>query len=453
MTTATSPRNRLPLHRSHGDPPDEVWEVETEQEAQLNLAIVLELCAAGALRCSEKTGHPSAATQQAVASRLVHGDFYPDTSIAAFAWPLLIRAGGLARNDGGRLRLTTKGRAAAKQPAADVLRTLWQRWTSHGLIDEFSRVEEVKGQRSRNVLTAVQPRREAVVTAVSRLPVDEWMMVDVLFAAIRRQGLSPAIARNQMARYKLYVGYSPEYGSLGYDDPDSWFQAEGRYILTILFEYAAVLGLIDVTYVRAAGARNDIPDHGSCDGIDALSRYDGLESVRLNRLGRYIVGQVDDYQRPTADRSAPLIIDDNLAVTATEELSLPDEQLLTRYADRHGDGWIFSRDSLLDAAAAGHPPEELTKSLRDRVDAELPTGFRVLIDDVTDRLDQLTDRGRVRLIECRDPALAKLLATDRTTKSSCRLIGDRQLAVPVEREVKFTAAVRKLGYVLPDLPS
>jgi hypothetical protein len=53
-----------------------------------NLRVVLELCAAGEVRCSEKTGRPSAATIRAVSSRLVNGDFYADEPIAAFVWPL-----------------------------------------------------------------------------------------------------------------------------------------------------------------------------------------------------------------------------------------------------------------------------------------------------------------------------------------------------------------------------
>lgn len=68
----------------------------TEQEAQLNLRTVLELCAAGEMRCSEKTGRPSAATIRTVRSRLVNGDFYTEEPIASFAWPLLLQAGGLA---------------------------------------------------------------------------------------------------------------------------------------------------------------------------------------------------------------------------------------------------------------------------------------------------------------------------------------------------------------------
>jgi hypothetical protein len=34
---------------------------------------------------------------------------------------------------------------------------LWQRWLNNSLLDEFSRVEEIKGQRAANVLTAAKP--------------------------------------------------------------------------------------------------------------------------------------------------------------------------------------------------------------------------------------------------------------------------------------------------------
>ncbi|MBY8853617.1 hypothetical protein K7G98_37445, partial [Saccharothrix sp. MB29] len=61
-----------------------------------NLRAVLGLCAAGQVRCSDKTSRPSAATVRTVSAHLVHGDFYPEEPIAAFAWPLLLQAGGLA---------------------------------------------------------------------------------------------------------------------------------------------------------------------------------------------------------------------------------------------------------------------------------------------------------------------------------------------------------------------
>ncbi|MGH3754450.1 MAG: hypothetical protein ACRDRP_17470 [Pseudonocardiaceae bacterium] len=45
-------------------------------------------------------------------------------AIAAFAWPLLIHASGLAEQVGNRLQLTARGRAALSKPAADTVRQL-----------------------------------------------------------------------------------------------------------------------------------------------------------------------------------------------------------------------------------------------------------------------------------------------------------------------------------------
>ncbi|WP_291408106.1 hypothetical protein [Actinophytocola sp.] len=232
----------------------------TGQESQLNLRGVLELCAAGQVRCSEKTGRPSAATIRMVSSRLVHGDFYAEEPIASFAWPLLVQAGGLARIDGGRLRLTPKGRTALRMPLAEVVRALWQRWLTHAVIDEFSRIEEIKGQRIKNVLSAAKPRRQVVARALASCPPGEWMGVDALFTTMRRGGLSPTIARNDMALWKLYL-VDPQYGSLGYDGFHRWEILEGRYTLAVLFEYAGTLGLVDLEYVHPAGEREDFQDN------------------------------------------------------------------------------------------------------------------------------------------------------------------------------------------------
>jgi hypothetical protein len=57
--------------------------------------------------------------------------------------------------------------------------------------------------------------------------------------------------------------------------------------------------------------------------------------------------------------------------------------------------------------------------------------------------------GQVRLIACADPALAALISHDRKLRSVCRLIGDRHLAVPVDREPDFRRALAALGYAVP----
>jgi hypothetical protein len=250
----------------------------TEREALANVRTVLELCAAGALRCGEKTSRPTAATVRTVDAHLAHGDFYADEPIAAIGWPLLVQAGGLAKLDGTRLQLTPKGLAALGKPPAEAICHLWQRWLTHPVIDEFSRIEQIKGQRARNVLTAAKPRRQTVAVALADCPPGEWMDVDELFTTMRLEGLSPTIARNEMALWKLYLE-DPHYGSLGYDGYHDWALLEGRYTLAVLFEYAGTLGLIDLDYVHPNGARDDFRGNWGGDFLDALSRYDGLRAV------------------------------------------------------------------------------------------------------------------------------------------------------------------------------
>ena len=65
-----------------------------------------------------------------------------------------------------------------------------------------------------------------------------------------------------------------------------WPILQGRFILAMLFEYAATLGLIDVAYIAPQGPRNDYTRHWGTDEYECLSRYDGLHSIRLSTSGR-----------------------------------------------------------------------------------------------------------------------------------------------------------------------
>ena len=103
----------------------------TGPDALSNLIAVLELAADGQVRCSAATRRPLAATVRLVEDVLVAGDYYERTDrrdagepIAAFAWPMLLQAGGLGRLDGPRLEPTPRGEAVLAQPSYQALGTL-----------------------------------------------------------------------------------------------------------------------------------------------------------------------------------------------------------------------------------------------------------------------------------------------------------------------------------------
>jgi hypothetical protein len=419
----------------------------TEQESQANLHAVLQLCASGRLRCSEKTRRPSAATVTAVAETLAAGDFFPHDAIAAFAWPLLIHAGGLAEQAGNRLQLTARGRAALCKPAAETIRQLWRRWVSHGLIDEMSRIDAIKGQRCANVLTAVKPRRQAVAGALAGCPAGEWVTVEELFSTMRRDNLSPTIARSERSLWKLYL-VDPEYGSLGYAGFADWPILEGRYTLCVLFEYAATLGLLDVTYTDPAGARDDFRENWGADDLDSLSRYDGLQAIRMNALGAYVLGLADTYQATGVTEQALRVLP-NLDIVALGEIPVADRLVLDAYAERTSDRvWSLTATALLAALDTGRSLEEFSRFLGNRCHTELPSTVTTLIDDVAGRASRLRDLGMTQLVECAEPALAALIANDRKLRALCRPVGDRHLAIPPEHGTAFRKELRTLGYAL-----
>ena len=266
----------------------------TAPDALSNLVAVLELAADRQMRYGAATRRPLAATVRLIEDVLVAGDYYEAAHfgvgepIAAFAWPLLLQAGGLAQLAGTRLELTVRGRAALARPSYQTLGALWDRWLTSVSHDELARVEAIKGQRRPSTLTSVPGRRAAVAAGLAAVEPGAWTDVDMLLGILATQRRPLVVARNLRALWRLYLVDS-YHGSLGHAGPAAWNVLPGRYALCVLFEYAATMGVIDVAYTDPAGARDDYRGLWGAGDLACLSRYDGLVAVRVNELGAAIL--------------------------------------------------------------------------------------------------------------------------------------------------------------------
>ncbi len=183
---------------------------ETERSAPRELISALRLVDAGKVSVSDKTRRPSASTVDAIGAVLDGGDYYPhqppkDEShdgnagpIRAFAWPLLIQAGGLAQLSGSRLQLTKAGRKALAEPAAQTLKNLWEKWCSTSILDELSRIECVKGQtgKGKRGLTSAPSRRGALAFALGECPAQRWIPADELARFIEASSEALCVTRS-----------------------------------------------------------------------------------------------------------------------------------------------------------------------------------------------------------------------------------------------------------------
>ena len=431
---------------------------ETERAAQRELLSVLRLVDAGRVAVSDKTQRASSVTLEAITAILDGGDYYPHVPpkskwddenagpIRAFAWPLLVQAGGLARLAGAKLQLTRAGRKALSDPAGETIRTLWTKWVDTAILDELSRIECVKGQTGKGGrgLTAVLSRRDAVADTLADCPVGAWISTDEFFRFMRASGNEFAVTRNA---WNLYIG-ELQYGSLGYDNGERIL--EERYLLCLLLEYAATLGLIDVALIPPAGARGDYHSMWGTDELPFFSRYDGLMYFRVTPLGAYCLGTASDYEPGPVEVEPVLRVLPNLEVAAIgSTLEQGDRLALDAYATRVSDlVWRLDAGRLLAAIEEGRPVAEIREFLAARSGTPIPDMVARLLEDVADRSVKVHDRGLARLIECADPALATLIANDSRTGRHCMQAGERHLVVQASSEAAFRRTLRELGYLL-----
>ncbi len=430
---------------------------QTEQAAQRELLAILRLVDAGKVSVSEATRRPSAATVQAIIAMLDDGEYYeyvpPNNKwndqnagpIRSFAWPLLIQAGGFAQLSGTRLHLTKNGRRALSEPAAASLFTLWNKWVGTTIFDELTRVEAVKGQtgKGKRGLTAPSDRRAGIALSLKECPPEKWVAIEEFSRYMKATGSEFSVTRDP---WRLYIG-EQQYGSLGYDGGAEL--VNHRYMLGLLLEYAATLGMIDVALIPPAGARRDFHNFWGTDDLPFFSRYDGLIYFRLTRLGAYCLGAATAYQPAPLEVKPVLRFLPNLVIESDPEIEKSDFLALNSYAMPVSDFvWRLEPGQLLAAIEAGRQAEEISAFLEARCGAALPEEAMRLFDDLAERITSVYDRGPARLIECADPALAARIAREFPTRKHCLQAGDRHLVVSASAEAAFRRTLQEVGYLL-----
>lgn len=430
---------------------------DTEQSSLQDVQTVLRLTSLGKLSASSKTALPSKATIKKLSELLINGDYYaPDAldswgeamqPIKGFAWPLLLQGAKLAQVNGSKLVLTNAGKKALSAPPAETIKLIWQRWLKTKLIDEFSRINEIKGQKrkSRNTMTPVTDRRPVISDALSHCTVGQWIKLDEFSSFMQAENYSFEVSKEP---WDLYFG-DPEYGSLGYDGRHDWHILQGRYLSCLLFEYAATLGLLDVAYIHPENAERDFDEFWGAEDLNYLSRYDGLLYFRITDLGAYCLGITDSYQQKKSTSKVKLSVLPNLQIKAARAISISQSQLLETYSDKISENqWRLNADKMIQAIEHGQDITELETLLSEADDQLLPEAVESLIRRVKRQANSLKIKDSTLLIECVDADTANKIAQHEHTKKLCMLAGTKHLVL-TGTEQAFRKALRKLGYGMP----
>ena len=423
--------------------------------AKAGLHSVLGLIDEGKVSVSASTKRPSAASMKRISGALDGGDFYASTEcetdvgpIQAFAWPLLVQAGRLARQDGSRLALTTAGRKAMSTPPHETIKLIWSRWIDSNVIDELSRVEAIKGQtrgKGKRAMRAVESRRDAIDQALAQCPPGGVVPIDGFTKFMVAADLGFEVSRSP---WTLYVD-DPHYGRLYSESAAGWGVLQDRYLLCFLFEYAATLGLIDVAFVPPAGARRKPWEPtGYFDGA-FLSRYDGLKFFRLTALGGYCLGLTDAYEPETPKTSTRLSVFPDLRIVVPDgHLDQEERAFLRGCADEEEPDsvWRLSTERTLKAVETGLDTGAVREFLAARDEQPLPELVEGFLSRIESRARSIRRAGTGTLFECDSAKTVETLLSDKRIAKFGSRTGEKGIFVPTSSEQSFRSSARKMGF-------
>ena len=433
-----------------------------ETHAIHDLQAVLNLIDSGKLTVSEKTNIAGAASIKKITAILLDGDYYSEQDdwglnsyeggtirpIRAYAWPLLLQSSGLGlvRRVGTKLQLTAKGKKVSKSTIGETLRLIYQRWRDKGMLDEFKRIDVIKGQSGKGRrMASVIDRRIAIEKALKACPKNEWISIDDFFRFVQAENFGFEVIYDY---WRLYVSDS-NYGNLG-EGGSSFETIQGRYIMVYLFEYLATLGLIDVAYLPPYYIRDDYNRMWGTDDLDFFSRYDGLLFFRLNPLGSYCLGLSEDYHPPKQNSLPLLHIEDSLTITLQRSASPSEKIILDQYLQPETErSYQLEQDYLLQAIEKGGDLKKFVAFLHDMSEQPLSNSIEDVIAVIEERCNAFADVGNARLLNCSSIALAKMLANDPVTGKHCFYGHDKLLVIPEKSANAFQKAAKKLGYIIP----
>lgn len=233
---------------------------------------------------------------------------------------------------------------------------------------------------------------------------------------------------------------------------------QGSYVRALLWEYAATLGMVEISYTLPEDA---VPRLHSIYGFDDdyISRYDGLLGFRLTNLGAYVLGLTEEYipTEEVAEVAHPSIVvlpNLDIVVTDASRVTARDRAFLRRIgASQSEDVYHISREMLLDFAEAGATGLDAVKKFLTAKsgvqEADFPQTVRVFFADTEKRLNAVRNCGRMLVLKGDEYVLTELAHT-RTIREMVQLGkvgGETVLLVPEEQEEAVRKQMKKMGYV------
>ncbi|WP_332396288.1 hypothetical protein [Vibrio metschnikovii] len=420
--------------------------LESSQHTESELNVLINFIKDRKLKVSAKTGMPSKALLKKLSSQL--NEPYSESvgesleTIKAFGWVQVLRASSWIKDSHGQLNVNLKT-ATLQQKNSDAMKQLFWDWQQNSQFDEFSRIQEVKGQKGKGqrYFTTPESRREACTETLKACPVGEWIAFTDFMRLMAVKGHDYLVTEDTSF---LYIG-DAHYGRI-YEEA-SLTNAHTR---CLMMEYFASLGMIDIAYIDPEEASDEYYNSIGQFDLDYLSMYDGLQYLRLTDLGAYILGLTADHTA-TPDTKTSVLLLTKLRIQFLSSPTSSERVFLINYADELvNDVWQLSKNRMLAYIENGGDLQELQAFIQARDEQPyLPTEIENLFKTLDENKQAVKAVGPVLLLRCNSETTANNIASAPQLSKWCQRVGKDQLIIPENKESQFRALIHELSYAMP----
>jgi hypothetical protein len=195
------------------------------------------------------------------------------------------------------------------------------------------------------------------------------------------------------------------------------------------------------------GVLDDFRGQWGADDLEWLSRYDGLRTFRITKLGAWVLGMTDQYEKTLPESSLQLRVSPDKTIRVVSgNMQSSDRMLLDTWAESISiDTWRLDPARARGAVERGQSADEFAMFLEKCDEQPLPetvTGF--LKNSVKDG-QALKHLGAAFLYQCRDADTAAMITSQKPLQSLCYRCGELELVVPEESISKFKKTIKLLG--------
>ncbi|MEW6620567.1 MAG: hypothetical protein AB1422_14720 [bacterium] len=218
------------------------------------------------------------------------------------------------------------------------------------------------------------------------------------------------------------------------------------FVKTVMFLFAT-FGIVDIAYNLPKNEVLQEKDH------PYLSIYDGLQYVRLTKLGAYILGLIEKYEVEIKEEKTNIILDERrliIHIEGTDRLKrMVLEKVATPISDNH---YKVDYESFFKDCNSKEDIKRKVEFFKGQISSNLPEIWHNFLNEILEKINPLNCEEKMAVYRLKkDKELISLIATDEVLKKYILKAEDYCILIDKSNLGKVKKRLREFGYLIDNM--